>query len=106
SQVALTGVQQELRVGSRTVLDELNARQELLVAQVSLLRARHDAAIAAYSLLAGCGHLTANELNLPLELYDATAHFESVRSLPWGPWIDTNYPSSPEMPAPDQAIVR
>ena len=96
NEVALAGVQQELRVGSRTVIDELNARQELLVAQISLLRARHDEAVAAYTVLVGCGRLTAKDLGVPVDIYDPTEHYESSSWLPWGPWIDTDYPESPE----------
>lgn len=98
--VALKGVQQELRVGSRTVLDELNARQEVLDTEVALLRSQHDEAVAAYSILVGCGLLTAKGLELPVELYDAKAHYEDVRGLPWGPWIGTDYPPGPKVPDP------
>jgi TolC family type I secretion outer membrane protein len=90
--VALDGVQQELKVGSRTVLDELNARQEVLDAQIALQRSRHDAAVAAYSLLVAVGRLNADALALPVEKYDAADHYDSVSWMPWGPWIDKDYP--------------
>ena len=101
--VALDGVQQELKVGSRTVLDELNARQEVLDARIGLARSRHDAAVAAYSLLVAIGKLNADALSLPVEQYDAADHYDSVSWMPWGPWIDKDYPdgtpvSSNEMP--------
>ncbi len=99
--IALKGVQQELKVGSRTVLDELNARQEVLDTELALRRSQHDEAIAAYSLLVGCGQLTAQALDLPVEHYDPKAHYESVRGLPWGPWIDHDYPESPKVPYPE-----
>lgn len=101
--VALDGVQQELKVGSRTVLDELNARQEVLDARIALERSRHDAAVAAYGLLVAVGKLNADALALPVEQYDANDHYESAAWMPWGPWIDKSYPdstpvSSSEMP--------
>ncbi len=83
---------QELKVGSRTVLDELNARQELLDARVGLLRSRHDAAVSGYSLLVAIGRLTAQSLQLPVEIYDATDHYDGAAWMPWGPWIDKDYP--------------
>ena len=46
--VALNGVRQEALVGSRTTLDVLNAEQELLNSQVSLITARHDVQVAYY----------------------------------------------------------
>ena len=40
NQIALEGVQQEALVGARTVLDVLDAEQELFTSQVNLVRAR------------------------------------------------------------------
>jgi len=54
---ALDGVQKELRVGSRTTLDLLDAERELLAAQVNLVSALRDRAVNAFSLLAACGQL-------------------------------------------------
>src|SRR5206468_12750598 len=51
NEVALNGVRQEALVGSRTTLDVLNAEQELLNAQVSLISARHDMQVAYYGVL-------------------------------------------------------
>src|SRR5690606_18850813 len=39
AEIALDGVEQEARVGSRTVLDVLNAEQELINGQVALVSA-------------------------------------------------------------------
>ena len=97
--VALDGVQQELKVGSRTVLDELNARQEVLDARIALERSRHDAAVAAYGLLVAIGKLNADALALPVEQYDANDHYESAAWMPWGPWVDKTYPASTPVPA-------
>ena len=100
--VALDGVQQELKVGSRTVLDELNARQEVLDAQIALWRSRHDAAVGAFGLLVAVGRLNADALALPVERYDAADHYDSASWLPWSPWIDKDYPDA--SPVPDNAI--
>jgi len=97
--VALDGVQQELKVGSRTVLDELNARQEVLDARIALERSRHDSAVAAYGLLVAVGKLNADALDLPVEKYDAADHYDSVSWLPWGPWIDKDYPDGTKVPS-------
>ncbi len=97
--VALDGVEQELKVGSRTVLDELNARQEVLDARIALERSRHDAAVAAYGLLVAVGKLNANALGLPVEHYDANDHYESAAWMPWGPWIDKDYPEASKVPS-------
>lgn len=77
---ALEGVQREAQVGARTVLDVLDAEQELLDANVNLVRARHNERVAAFSLLSATGGLTAGNLGLPVEIYDPSAHYESVRN--------------------------
>jgi outer membrane protein len=78
AKVALEGVTRENQVGSRTVLDVLNAEQELLQAEVNEVQAHHDEIVAAYQLLNATGQLTAQYLALPVELYDPMAHYEEV----------------------------
>ena len=84
--VALNGVRQEALVGSRTTLDVLNAEQELLNSQVSLITARHDVQVAFYSVLAGIGRLTARSLGLPVEYYDEEKYYKDVGSRWIGDW--------------------
>lgn len=79
SQVALEGVQREAQVGARTVLDVLDAEQELLNARVNLVRARRDERVAAYQLLSALGRLTADGLGLPVTVYDPAEHYNDVR---------------------------
>ncbi len=80
NEVALNGVRQEALVGSRTTLDVLNAEQELLNSQVSLITARHDVQVAFYGVLAGIGRLTARTLGLPVEYYDEEKYYREVGS--------------------------
>ncbi len=84
AEVALEGVQEEANVGSRTVLDVLDAEQERLDASVSLVRARRDEVVASYQLRQAVGSLTASQLSLPVELYDSTKHYREVRGKWWG----------------------
>jgi outer membrane protein len=79
AEIALEGVSQESRVGSRTVLDVLNAEQELLTAQVNAVQAAHDEMVAAYQLLNAEGRLSAERLGLAVEFYDPARHYEEVR---------------------------
>ncbi|MBV9693474.1 MAG: TolC family outer membrane protein, partial [Alphaproteobacteria bacterium] len=58
-EIAFEGVSKEQQVGGRTVLDVLNAEQELLNAQVALVSSQRNAEVAAYSVLAAGGSLTA-----------------------------------------------
>ncbi len=82
AEIALEGVRQETDVGSRTVLDVLDAEQELLDARVSLVRAQHDELVATYRLRRAVGTLTAEDLGLPVELYDAGSRYDGS-SLWW-----------------------
>jgi outer membrane protein len=75
SQAAVDGVKQEQGAGERSVIDILNAQQELLSAQVALASARHDRVVAAYRLLSATGQLNARSLGLDVRLYDPRDHY-------------------------------
>ncbi len=79
AEIALEGVQREATVGSRTVLDVLDAEQELLDAKVSLVRAQRDEVVAAFELKESIGLLTARQLQLPVTIYDPAANYKQVR---------------------------
>lgn len=82
--LALDGVQEEARVGVRTVLDVLDAEQELFAAEVATTAAERDALVAAYQLKAGMGTLTARALDLDVAVYDPEAYYREVRSAWFG----------------------
>ena len=82
--IALEGVRQEAEVGSRTTLDVLDAEQELLDSNVTLVVAERDEYVAGYSLLAAIGRLTAGHIGLNVQIYDPTRHFQKVRNKWWG----------------------
>lgn len=71
--LALEGVRQEAQVGSRTTLDVLNAEQEFLNAQVTLVSAQRDAQTAAFGLLAAIGMLTPEAAGVSQEALSAAA---------------------------------
>jgi len=81
--VALEGVQNEALVGARTVLDVLDAENELLNSQVGLVRARRDEGVAVFELLLATGQLTAQRLELQVDYYDPEKHYREVR----GKWF-------------------
>ncbi len=84
NEIALEGVRQEEAVGTRTVLDILNAEQELLDARVNKVQAEHDALVAALQLKTAMGQLTAQALDLPVAYYDVEAYYQEVRDKLWG----------------------
>jgi outer membrane protein len=84
NQSAVMGVLQEQRAGERSILDILNAQQELLSGQIGLANAQHDATVAAFQLLASTGQLTARSLALNVELYDPLKHYNRDASAWFG----------------------
>ena len=84
--LALEGTRAELTVGTRNVLDVLNAEQELLNSQVALVTARRDAYVAGFQLLNAMGRAEAEDLNLDGgPLYDPVLNYNRVarRSSDW-----------------------
>lgn len=88
SEMALAGVEEEAKVGSRTVLDVLDAEQELFDARVNLVRAQHDEMVAAFQVKSAVGQMTADGLTLPVDGYDPTEHYKDVRDQWIGAGID------------------
>lgn len=80
--LSLEGVRAEESVGNRTIIETLNAEQELLNAQVQLVSARRNAYVAAFTLLAAMGQAEARDLNLDgVTLYDPTANYRRVKGI-------------------------
>ena len=77
--LALDGVQQEARLGARTVLDVLDAEQELFEAEVARTSAERDELVAAFRVKASMGMLTARALDLDTVLFDPEAYYREVR---------------------------
>jgi len=90
--LSLEGVRAENSVGSRTILDILNAEQEALNARVELVSARRNAYVAGFSLLAAMGHAEARDLGLEGgTLYDPMVNYDRVK----GKWFDWDYDRAP-----------
>jgi outer membrane protein len=91
SEIALEGVQREALVGSRTVLDVLDAEQELLDAKVNLVRSERDEVVARFELKSAVGALTARQLKLPVQVYDEMKNARDVRDK----WFGSSKPEHP-----------
>ena len=70
NRIALAGVREEERVGQRTLLDVLNAEQELLNAEVNLVTDQRNVLVASYAVLSTIGRLNAQELGTAALVYD------------------------------------
>jgi outer membrane protein len=82
--LSLEGVRAENTVGNRTILNILDAEQELLRAQVGLVAARRNAYVAAFNLLSAMGKAEAADLGFDAStLYDPDVNYRRVRGRIW-----------------------
>ena len=84
NQIALDGVEEEALVGQRTVLDVLDAEQELFNSQVSLVQAQREWVVATYQLKSAVGELTVAGLDLAVQPFDAEANYLEQRDRLFG----------------------
>ena len=93
NKLSLEGVRAENSVGTRTILDILNAEQELLNSQVNYVTAERDAYVAGFTLLAAMGRAEAQDLNLDGgPLYDPGINYKRVKNR----WSDRNDDPEPQ----------
>ena len=82
--LSLEGVRAENTVGNRTILNILDAEQELLRAAVQLVTARRNAYVAGFNLLAAMGKAEAQDLGLDGGvLYDPDTNYNRVKNAIW-----------------------
>ncbi|MEQ1542074.1 MAG: TolC family outer membrane protein [Novosphingobium sp.] len=82
--LSLEGVRAENTVGNRTILDILNAENELLNAQVQLVTAKRNAYVAGFSLLSAMGKAESRDLGLDGgAFYDPDTNYNRVRNAIW-----------------------
>jgi outer membrane protein len=85
AELSLEGVRAENSIGNRTVIEVLNAEQELVQARAQLVTARRNAYVAGFTLLALMGQAEARDLNLDTGgvLYDPQVNADRVSSKMW-----------------------
>ncbi|WP_394730272.1 TolC family outer membrane protein [Altererythrobacter sp. GH1-8] len=111
AELSLEGVRAENSIGNRSILDVLNAEQELVLAQSQLVTATRDAYVAGFSLLTFMGRAEARDLNLDMggPLYDPQLNYERVRGqvFDWqrDPEPAATTVSTVDIPAPDASIA-
>jgi TolC family type I secretion outer membrane protein len=77
AELAFEGVKQESLVGTRTILDRLDAEAEALQARVNLVQAERDESVALFQVKAAIGELTAARMALPVQkYYNPDTYFE------------------------------
>jgi outer membrane protein len=103
-------VRAENSVGNRTILDILNAEQELLQARSRLVTARRNAYVAGFALLAAMGKAEARDLGIDGGvLYDPETNYNRVRRA-WSDWSSDPAPTAKstrtvDTPAQDGSVA-
>lgn len=84
NKTALNGVSEEEKVGQRTLLDVLNAQQELLNSQVQLETTKRNVLVGTYTVISAIGRLNVAEVGAASSVYNPEVHYEEVRRKWWG----------------------
>ncbi|MEL6877811.1 MAG: TolC family outer membrane protein [Pseudomonadota bacterium] len=110
AELSLEGVRAENSIGNRSILDVLNAEQELLQARAQLVTARRNAYVAGFTLLALMGRAEARDLNLDTggPLYDPEVNYKRSMGRFWDFGRDKdaapNSTTTVDIPAADAKI--
>src|SRR5207302_1479220 len=103
-ELALEGNRAEQSVGTRTIIEVLNAEQELLNSQVALVTAKRDAYVAGFQLLNAMGQAEAQDLGLDGgPLYDPLGNYRRVADN-WNDWASdvTHQPVATRTVSPEE----
>lgn len=79
NEIALDGVQKEEALGNRTILDVLDAYQELLNSNVEEVKARRNYYVSGMNVLMAMGKLTAEDLKLNVDIYNPKKYYKETR---------------------------
>ena len=81
NEMAVEGVKKENEVGSRTLLDVLDAEQDLFEEKVEEIKVKRDKFITIFNLMAYIGQLSPIELNLDVDIYDLDKNYIAVKNM-------------------------
>ena len=84
NKIALEGVKEEFELGTRTNLDVLDAEQEFLDSQVSMISSENNSKLSMFYLLLSIGSLNPDILSLPVSKYDPNLNYNKVKNIKLG----------------------
>ena len=82
--ISLEGLKQELFLGERTLLDILDAEQELIESEFNLVKSLEEYFNSHFKLLFYMGQLNSKDLDLPVDHFDNTKNYNEVKFK----WLD------------------
>jgi outer membrane protein len=80
SVLALEGVKHEYDVGSKTIIDVLEAETQMNSYKINSITTKKNYILAAYKLKASMGELTAKAMNLPVKRFNPDMEFQKVKA--------------------------
>lgn len=83
---SLRGIEAEAKLGTRSVIDVLNAEQELSASRSNQVRAKRDEALSLFQLAAALGRFGSDDLALDVKTYNHEDHYQHTK----GRWFGTN----------------
>ena len=81
NEMAVEGVKKENEVGSRTLLDVLDAEQDLLEEKLEAIKVKRDKFMTIFNLTAYMGKLSSSYLNLDVDVYDLDKNYLAVKNM-------------------------
>ncbi len=78
AEVALEATRQEMEVGTKVLLDVLNAQAELVKAQLGFIDAEKNFFQSAYQMVSLLGGLHAKAMKLTVNYFDPVAHYDNI----------------------------
>ena len=81
NEMAVEGVKKEYEVGSRTLLDVLDAEQDLLEEKVEEIKSKRDKFVTIFNLMAYMGKLSSSDLNLDVDVYSLDKNYLAVKNM-------------------------
>jgi outer membrane protein len=78
AEVALEATRQEMEVGTKVLLDVLNAQAELVKAQLGFIDAEKNLFQSAYQMVSLLGGLHAKAMKLTVNYFDPVAHYDNI----------------------------
>ncbi|MDB5490807.1 MAG: Type secretion outer membrane protein TolC precursor [Micavibrio sp.] len=104
--IARDGVHKEAELGTRTILDALNADQELLNSRSALVTARRDEVVARYTLASAIGLMNPNAVGFPELTRDYNQHIREISAKIFSTSTDYSPDKVDSKPTPQKPVNR
>ncbi len=84
-EVALLSMEKEWEIGTKTIIDVMDAEQDLLDAKLNMVTAKRDEVVESFSLISLTGGLLLSNFDVAINLYNPLENYDKVKNK----WIGT-----------------